>query len=125
MALWRRKTTPAVPVPPWKGGGLRAAPGEIPGKILLSAGSVQAAVSPRELRDFGRGRLDIVESLGTGPLAFLFRVSAAAPTSIAKEQVRDLPKDAVVLAFPETPPAAILTGTERDSFLEWTQQLTD
>ncbi|MYW92036.1 hypothetical protein G3I59_15865 [Amycolatopsis rubida] len=93
--------------------------------IVLSAGSVQAAVLPRELRDFGRGRVEIVESSGSGPLAFLFRASAVAPTSLAEEQVRDLPKDAVVLALPNTPPAAVLTGAERDSFLDWAQRLTD
>lgn len=127
MALWRRK--PVVPATPWAGSELRAEPGTLPGKtrpaILLSAGPVQASVLPRELRDFGRGRLEIVESLGPGPLAFLFRASAAAPTSLAEEQVRDLPKDAVVLALPNTPPAAVLTGAERDSFLDWAQRLTD
>ncbi|WP_406639544.1 hypothetical protein [Amycolatopsis sp. WGS_07] len=89
-------------------------------RIVLSAGSVQATISPQELRDFDCGRLEIAESLD-----FLFRVSAAAPTSFAEEQVRTLPKDAVVLALPETPPATVLTGDERNSFLEWTQQLTD
>ena len=92
---------------------------------MLSAGSVQAAVLPGELRDFGRGRIEIVESQGAEPPTFLFRPSAAAPTSVAEEQVRDLPKDAVVLTLPNTPPAAVLTGAERDSFLEWAQQLTD
>jgi hypothetical protein len=128
MALWRQKSSPAE-VAPWNGGGLRAAAGEVAVKkgtrpgILLSANEVEAGVMPRELRDFGRGELDIVEPFGTGPLVFLARVRAAAPTSLAEQQLRGLPADAVVLLVPEAPPAVVLTSEVRDSFLRWAQTL--
>ncbi|WP_156096278.1 hypothetical protein [Amycolatopsis jejuensis] len=130
MVRWRRNSEETAA--PWEGAGLVARPEHIPVRrrtvpgVVLSAGEVRASMHARDLRDFGRGRVDVVESIGDGPLAFLSHVRAAAPSSLAAEQVRDLPADAVVLlvADPGTPPVVVLTGAVRDGFLEWTQQLT-
>ncbi|MEV0056326.1 hypothetical protein AB0H34_38310 [Saccharopolyspora shandongensis] len=143
MVSWlRRKSEGAQPSAattngsaPWRGGDLSAEPmpvavgrqgrKTVPG-VLLSAGAAQVRVRADELRRFAGGKLDIVESVGDGPLAFLARASAAAPDSLAAEQTRDLPADSVVLlpASPTSPPITVLTGDVLAGFSRWAQGLT-
>ncbi|MEV0703162.1 hypothetical protein AB0I53_35310 [Saccharopolyspora sp. NPDC050389] len=143
MVGWlRRKSEKAQPSAattdestPWRGGDLIAEPmpvsvgrqgrKTVPG-VLLSAGEVQVRLHADELRQLAAGKLDIVESVGDEPLAFLARASAAAPDSLAAEQTRDLPADSVVPlpASTTSPPIAVLTGDALADFTRWARGLT-